>query len=111
MIRASGRLKTRQTTIPRTPLRRATRRKTPRVRATAPALPDAAASAIWRTPLLPIPRPVTVPMRPVAEVKSPTRPIPAGPSNTANTFIRTIPMRMWRICPPPTSEVDVTICR
>jgi hypothetical protein len=72
--------------------------------------PSAAASAMWRTPLLDRPKPVTADAVDMMAFKIPKRPIPAGPNNTAKTFAFIMPVMIATREPVPTMAVARTMC-
>jgi hypothetical protein len=41
---------------------------------------------------------------------TPNKPIPAGPSNSASTFVRTIPMPVFNVIDPPINADDFSTC-
>jgi hypothetical protein len=86
-------------------------RRTAAVRATCAASPEATASAICLTPLLPMPAPATLRAMSVIEPNRPIRPMPAGPSSTAITLVRTMPTATLTTVAAPISVVDLRISR
>ena len=107
----SGRAKTINSSAPATPSSNAVRRSTVAVRAIRCASSVAAASAIWRTPLLLRPMPATLRARSATAVSMPIKPKPAGPSITAIAFVRTMEMAMFSTDEPPIQAEDDRIWR
>lgn len=78
--------------------------KARRTAAIAAASLSPAASAIWRVPALPKPKPATEATVDIILPYSPISPIPTGPSNTATILMRNRPIRILIIEAPPIME-------
>ena len=72
--------------------------------------PEPTASAIWRTPLLLMPISAILRVRSAIDPYTPSKPTPAGPSNTAIALIRIIPIATFSTDDPPINADDLRIC-
>ena len=78
---------------------------------TAAVSPRPLASAIWRVPTVPTPNADTADAVAIRLCSRPIKPMPAGPSNTAATFMRSKPTRILITDAPPMIDDERRIWR